>query len=166
MALIDTDLVVRYYVDEPASGITPTTVDDAGPATTQDLAIDYDAGTADLEYTEVSGNRGLEFKDAGGDQYASFAVGTSGKTYTAFNGTKVATLEVVCQVDTFSTSGGRVFGLQRLDAQQAVVVRRLVLRQNPQPAVIRVERLGHDALPLQINRKGADMPPVMLTRPI
>lgn len=115
MALIDTNLVVRYFVDEAASGITPTTVDDAGPATTQDLTIDYDAGTADLEYAEESGNRGLEFKDSAGDQHASIALGTSGKIYDAFNGTKVATLELVCRVTLFSGSGGRIFGIQRLD---------------------------------------------------
>ena len=42
-------------------------------------------------------------------------------------------------------------GLEKLDAQQPVMVRRLVARRNTQPCVIRIEYAGHSYLPEPID---------------
>ena len=62
MALVDTGLQVRYYIDEAASGQMPDDVlDGSGVGADFDLAITYDS--TDLNYQEISGDRGLENTD-------------------------------------------------------------------------------------------------------
>jgi hypothetical protein len=109
MALIDTDLIVRYYIDEAASGSSPTEVsDDSGVGSAANLTLDY--GTA-LAYTEVSGQRGLESTSVTGDHHAKYDI-TNADKIDAMNGvaTKV-TIEIVADITSGSGSSGRIFAI-------------------------------------------------------
>lgn len=111
MALNDSGLLVRYYFDEAASGTTPTTVEDSS-GNNLDLTLNYGAGSSDLEWTEVSGNRGLESKDTAGNQRAVYAINnTADALRTNLDNSTAITLEVVCRLDSFATGGGRIFGI-------------------------------------------------------
>jgi len=110
MAIVDTGLVCRYYIDEAASGTTPTTVEDASANNYDLTTINY--GSGNLAYTEVSGNRGLESTATTGTQRAVRAIdNTSDALRDAMQGVQKATLEVVVRLDSISASGGRVFGI-------------------------------------------------------
>ncbi|MBI3894479.1 MAG: hypothetical protein HY313_00970 [Acidobacteria bacterium] len=108
--LDDTGLISRFYLDEAASGTGPTeTVDAAsGPL---NLTLNYDAGTADLEYTEVTGNRGLDSKDTAGAQRADRNLAAGDKIYDGIHGSKTATFEIVVDQDGCSASNGRWFAI-------------------------------------------------------
>lgn len=109
--LVDTGLQVRYFLDEAASGTSPTTVADAGPATTLPLTINYGAGDTDLEWAEPASNqRGLEFKDDAGNQRASYDIPGSGdKISDNIIGADKITFEIVFSTTGVSTSTGRLF---------------------------------------------------------
>ncbi len=111
MPLVDTDFFCRYYFDEAASGVTPTTAQDAG-TDNLDLTINFGAGDTDLEWTEVSGNRGLDSKDTAGDQRAQFDINdTSDALRDALTPASAAliTIECVVTVDNFADGGGRIW---------------------------------------------------------
>ena len=111
MALIDTDLIVRYYVDEAASGTTPTDVLDAsGVGTDFDLALTY--GTA-LSYTEAATGRGLQSTSNTGAQRAEKATASGDKVYDNLHGAQKITIELVVDIDSGKVGGGRVFVLNR-----------------------------------------------------
>lgn len=107
--LSDTNLLVRYYLDEGADGATtPTTANDDGPSS-MDLTIDF--GTSAATWIETSGNRGLDFIGRGGDALASHSIGASGNVIRDnLNGSNVVTFEYVAQLDAPNASWGRVFG--------------------------------------------------------
>ena len=111
MALVDTGLIVRYYIDEAASGQVPGAVlDGSSVGADFDLAITYDA--TDLNYNEISGNRGLENTNTGTDARATKAINdTSDKVRDNIHGAQKATLEVVVRADSFAAGGGRCFGI-------------------------------------------------------
>ena len=101
-------MVVRYYLDEAVDGTGPTLVNDAGPNNI-DLTINY--GSGNLDYTEVSGNRGLESISTTGVQRADYTSTSSDALDTALTGGKKFTLEVVVRVDAWTTNGSRIFGI-------------------------------------------------------
>jgi hypothetical protein len=108
--LVDTGLVVRYYIDEAASGTTPTTVVDASSNSYDLTTVNY--GSGNMAYTEVSGNRGLEATATTGTQRASRAIdNTSDALRDALAGAQQITLEIVFTPDAVAAGGGRVFGI-------------------------------------------------------
>lgn len=112
MALVDTGLIVRYYIDEAASGTDPAAVvDTSGVGDAFDLTLNYDGH---LAYTEVSGDRGLVSDSDGDDQYARKLIDCTApvdKVFDNLSGSTKATMEVVADVDSFSASTGRLFGV-------------------------------------------------------
>lgn len=110
MALIDTGLVVRYYIDEAASGTSPTEViDTSGVGAAFDLTLNYDGH---LAYTEVSGNRGLVSDSSGDDQYAKKAIDdSSDKVRDNLVGAQKITIELVVAPDSFAAGTGRCFAV-------------------------------------------------------
>jgi hypothetical protein len=107
MAVTDAGLVVRFLVNEAASGQTPTTLTDSGP-NGQDLAITYDG--SNLNFVTESTRKGLRSSALTGVQRAKAALaGTAVRT--ALNGGKQFTIEIVYDHTAGSGSGGRIFGL-------------------------------------------------------
>ena len=106
--LVDTDLQVRYYVDEAISGTGPAAVlDGSGVGSDFDLTIDYD-GT--MSYTEVGGNSGLESTSTTGDHRAEGSINnTSDKLRDNILGAQKVTMELVVRIDDITSDGGRVF---------------------------------------------------------
>ncbi len=102
MALVDTDLVARYYIDEAASGQTPTELDDSA-SNPVNLSITYDG--ANPAFSSVATGRGLSWASNASNGRAMVALG-SNKIYTAINGAQKLTIEMVVDVTTFNTSDG------------------------------------------------------------
>ena len=109
MPLIDTGLLARYYVDEAASGTTPTHVlDSSGVGADLDLTITYGTGS----YTETSGNRGLESIAVNSTTKAHGAINdTSDKIRDALHGATQMTIEIVADLQGFGTNVSRIFGI-------------------------------------------------------
>lgn len=110
MPLSDTGLVVRYYIDEAASGTGPTSVVDAA-ADPFNLTPTYGAA---LAYVETDGDRGVESTATSGTHRLSGAIdNTSDKVRDAFGGVTQATIELVVDVQSVLTSGNgsNVFGI-------------------------------------------------------
>ena len=125
MALDNTGLIVRYYIDEAASGSSPTDVlDGSGVGSAFNLAIDY--GSGNLAYTEASGQRGLVSSATTGTQRARKTLVAGDKIITALNTSKTATLEVVLDLTAFSASGGRIFGLNGRGGQNGSFMLRCI----------------------------------------
>ena len=104
MPLTDRGLLARYFVDEAASGTTPTQLEDAsGVGTAVPLPITY--GT-NLAYTEVGGNRGLNSPNTTGNGRAELTVGTT--KIADLNGVNVLTLVHVVDGQGFHTSNSRI----------------------------------------------------------
>jgi hypothetical protein len=111
MPLNNTGLVVRYYIDEAASGTGPTAVlDKSGVGTAANLSIVYDGV---LQYTEdANGNRGiLNNSTVFGNQRLVYAIQSGDKILSNINGSTVATLEVVATLTEANSSGSRIFGI-------------------------------------------------------
>jgi hypothetical protein len=103
--LVNDGLVVRYYLDEAASGTAPTTVGDAAP-NPLDLNLNY--ANAVMSFTEdAAGHRGLLFADWGLDDRASIAVDGT-KLGTEVHAHKTITLEAVVDIEGVSGSGTRL----------------------------------------------------------
>lgn len=64
-AMVDRGLLLRYFIDEAASGTMPTELVDSAPNPLP-LPIDYGA-TANLAFVELDGHRALRWATAGGD---------------------------------------------------------------------------------------------------
>ena len=110
MPLVDTNLLVRYYFDEDASGTGPTSVTDASGNAYHLNEIDYGGGN--LAWTEISGNRGLESTATTGVQRARHVIdGTSDYFRDNAPGGTGYTIELVVRTDAMSVSGGRIFGV-------------------------------------------------------
>lgn len=106
--LSDTGLVVRYYLDEAASGTGPTVAADSSP---NNYALDLFYNSGAMTYIEMSGNRGLDSTTANASQRASRTIATSDALWIAMNGKTKGTLEVVFYVDAYNSNGGRIFGV-------------------------------------------------------
>lgn len=92
LMLIDRGLLVRYFIDEAASGDEPGTLgDDSSPATSLQLAYGNN-----MAFTTRGGNRGLDWTQAGG-------AGAAARPITGelemIDGTSELTYEVVAEID-------------------------------------------------------------------
>ena len=107
-SLADTGLSVRYYLDEAASGTTPTDLIDAsGVGSAYDLPLVYDGNLAFTE--DGSGNRGLNFTSVSGADRAERAIdNTSDKIRDTLVGEQKITLEWVGDFTSFTTSYSRL----------------------------------------------------------
>lgn len=112
MPLTDTNLVVRYYFDEAASGTSPTSIADlSGVGVAYDLDdIGYDSGG--MDWTEDSGNRGIEGHNITGQHYARRAIDdVSDKFRDAVDGHDKFTFELVYRIDALHANVSRVFAV-------------------------------------------------------
>lgn len=115
-ALVNTGLIVRYFIDEAASGTAPTALLDAsGVGSPFNLALTY---ASNMTYTEVSGNRGIDSASTTGNNEAVASINdTTDKVRDAVNGAQKSTMEIVLRPDTIATAGGnRIFTLGNNDA--------------------------------------------------
>ncbi|HKJ74722.1 MAG TPA: hypothetical protein VKA19_11450 [Alphaproteobacteria bacterium] len=115
MALDDTGLLVRYPIDEAASGTSPTHVlDIAGGG--YDLAITYDGV---ISYIEPSaGHRGLGNSTPSGAHRIVHAINdTSDLIRDAIDGATALTIEIVADITALNASGGRLFGVNGRSGQ-------------------------------------------------
>lgn len=122
MALIDTNLVVRYYCDEDASGTIPTDLLDAsGVGTDFDLAINYGSSDAAF-YEDGSGNRAWEITDETGGPVARKAIVASDKIDDLDGVSQKLTIELVILVNSANSSGGRIFGITPSGDEGALMI--------------------------------------------
>lgn len=106
MPLVDTGLVVRYPLDDAASGLITTAaqVTDIGPHAYH--LTDLNAGSSALSWTEVGGNRGLVCSSTAGTQRARRAMANSADAVrTALEGGNKFTIELVLDSGTLGASG-------------------------------------------------------------
>ena len=98
-------LLMRYWMEEAASGQAPTQLldDQASPL---NLPITYDG--ANQTYTVVSTGRGWESTTTNNQGRASILVDGT-KLQTTLNGATAATIELVLRVDALNTSASRLF---------------------------------------------------------
>jgi hypothetical protein len=103
-------LLTRYFLDEAASGTTPTAVQDAAPDPLP-LPLDYGAIGAgggmtapNMSFTEVLGHRGLTWQEK--NQSGSAFVAVAGSKLIALDGSTEATIE--CVADVQDAGGGGV----------------------------------------------------------
>lgn len=111
-SLVNTGLLVRYKIDEAASGTTPTALVDSSGNGYNLTTINYGAGN--MAYNEVSGNRGLDSTtSASGDQQVKRQISdTSDTVRTGMAGVQKATFEIVVRIDAVaSASGNRIWAL-------------------------------------------------------
>ena len=109
MALVDTGLLVRYYLDEAASG-DPVTIGDAS-GNNYDLTATGADVAANMEYVEVSGNRGVDCSSTSGNQRLVHAIDNTSDIIRDADGGSLFTLEVVLIVDAVTSGGSRIFGI-------------------------------------------------------
>ncbi|MBW2455453.1 MAG: hypothetical protein JRI68_13115 [Deltaproteobacteria bacterium] len=93
-ALIDRELVARYYLDEAAAGQEPTAAQDSA-ADPLDLPLTY---AAQLSYVEVDGNRGLRWTTAGSAGRATVPIGST-KVHDRLDDSTQVTVELVVDVE-------------------------------------------------------------------
>lgn len=107
-ALVDRGLLVRYFVDEAASGQMPPALTDHGPAPLFDLPIVYDAM---VHYAEAGTGRGLQFP--ANHDAAAHQVIQDTKVRSDLDGVTAATIEVVFEATSASLGGGVLFMLMQ-----------------------------------------------------
>ena len=123
MAIVDTGLISRYYIDEAASGIAPTSLVDSSSNGYDLTTIDYGGGN--LAFVEVSGNRGLVSSSITGTQRAVRAIdNTSDALRDALEGTQTATIEFVADLTAGNSGGGRIFGVNGRAGQNGECIMR------------------------------------------
>jgi len=109
-ALVDTELVVRYYLDEAASGTGPTSIVDASGNAYDLDTVNY--GSGNMAFTESVAGRGLKSTAIAGTQRAVHAINdTSDAVRDAMVGVQKCTIEIVCSLIGGNNSGGRIFGI-------------------------------------------------------
>ncbi len=120
MPLVDTGLVVRYYIDEAASGQGPAAVLYwRGVGADFDLAITYAAA---LNYTESGGNRGLECTSVDRGQRATKLISNSSdKIRDNIDGAQKCTVEIVARIDDFNSGTGRCFVINENGTGDAII---------------------------------------------
>ena len=119
MALVDTGLLVRYYIDEAASGDGPADVLDAS-GNGYDVPIQYGLFSLFL-YTEVSGNRGLECTSEGQAVGGIKSVSdVSDILRDNLHGTQKATMEIVFDPDLYSGGGSRLLSVHPDDGSSGI----------------------------------------------
>jgi hypothetical protein len=110
MALPGTPLVV-YYIDEAASGSSPTALVDSSGNAYDLTTVNYDAGN--MAYVEpAAGQRGLSSTLVGSAARASRAIDNTADTVrTAMVGATKASIAIVCNLRAGNDSGGRIAGI-------------------------------------------------------
>jgi hypothetical protein len=98
--LVDRGLVARYFIDEAASGRTPTMLVDSA-ALPVSIPITY----AEAEYIETNGNRGLRWSAASSAGKLEVALGGS-KLDTRLTNTPDITIEIVLHIAGSGTGNG------------------------------------------------------------
>lgn len=108
--LADTGLAVRYMLNEASSGTAPTSVSDASANAYDLTTVDY--GSGNLSWSNVPTGSGLTSTADTGTQRVGVAMNDSGDALrTALTGTQKATIEVVLDYTSGSTSAGRVLAI-------------------------------------------------------
>jgi hypothetical protein len=102
-ALVDRGLVVRYYIDEAASGQMPLQIEDAAPMPLP-LPIIYEGNT--FGYVEVDGQRGLRWELGNTSKVMASITGT--KVQQMLEGGTAGTIEVVVDTDVVSNQHSRI----------------------------------------------------------
>ena len=102
-ALVDDGLLVRYYLDEAASGQLPALALDAAPDPLH-LPFTYTPG---MTYVEIGGHRGLAWNAAELDGRASIPAADT-KLVMQLTSLIEATIEVVVRIDAVSMSNSRI----------------------------------------------------------
>jgi len=102
--LTNSGLVVRYVLNEAASGQTPTTALDSAPSPLH-LSVDYN-GENNMNYVEASTGRGLHWDNAESSGGAAAPVDGT-KVHSALHGKTQATIEVVAEIDGVAGSNSR-----------------------------------------------------------
>lgn len=97
--LVGRGLVVRYFIDEAASGTVPKKLLDSAPSPLP-LTIFYDA----MSFDEVDGNRGLRWNAITQLGRVSAPIGGT-KIQTELHGSKTGTIEVVVDVEATAKYG-------------------------------------------------------------
>jgi hypothetical protein len=92
LELDDEDLLVRYYLDEPA--LMPTSARDAANEPL-DLAITWSSA---LSYVDIDGNRGLNWDASGEDGGPAHPLPANNKVRARIDGQTAATIEFVADV--------------------------------------------------------------------
>jgi len=108
ICLTNEGLVVRYVLNEAASGQTPTMALDSA-ANPLDLTIDY-AAASNMNYTEAATGRGLNWLAAGTTGTASAPINGT-KVYDAFEGKTQGTIEVVVALQAVVGESSRIFSI-------------------------------------------------------
>lgn len=98
--LVDSGLVVRYFIDEAESGQGPTMLSDAAPDPLP-LTIDYNE---ELSFSGGPGKRGLQWSD-GATSARAFAAIAATKISAMLDGSTQATIEMVVELDAVLISG-------------------------------------------------------------
>jgi hypothetical protein len=101
--LHDCGLLSRHYLDEAASGNTPSLALDAGP---NGLDLDLDYGGGNMAYAEVAGHRGLSWAQAGGSGVAATPI--EGTAFAGLDTQTMATVEVVVELGAVDSNGSRL----------------------------------------------------------
>jgi hypothetical protein len=104
--LDDDALVVRYFLDEAASGQVPGSVQDSAP-NPMDMPLSYSAA---MSWVESQGHRGLSWASAGQDGHAAIATNGS-KIRSMLDGSTQATIEVVVALQSVDALGSRLVHL-------------------------------------------------------
>lgn len=92
----DDALVVRYWLDQAASGPLDMPILDAGPGTPMDLTPVYSPGQAQPDWVEDDGHRGLRWNQHGSGGRGEIAL--AGTKLAALDGTTSVTLEIVAEL--------------------------------------------------------------------
>jgi hypothetical protein len=101
-ALADRELLVRYWIDEAASGTAVSELIDAA-ATPLPMPISYGGN---VSFTETGGHRALDYAQAGADGYA--AVPIDGSKLAVLDGATQASMELVVQLTAATNLGTRI----------------------------------------------------------
>ena len=99
--LIDRGLVLRYFMNEAASGTTPTMLLDSADAPLP-LPITFGQAT----FVEDNGHRGLRFPASQSSGKAEVSIGSSSKLANLMAPARTVTIEVVAQIDNAGAAGG------------------------------------------------------------
>ncbi len=110
--LIERNLLVRYFIDEAATGQGPLLLRDSAP-NPLDLPVTYIS--PDPVFSD-DGNRGLTWATNGGNSRVTIAV--TGTKIEKLAGAQQATIEVVAQVTSCSTQNSRLAHIGRLNLSQ------------------------------------------------
>jgi len=115
--LVDTGLIVRYFIAEASSGQAPTALVDVAPSPLP-MPISY---TNNLDYAQVGGHLGLSWLAAGSS--GTVAVAAAGtKIAQALTASKTATIEVVAQIAAATGNPLARLGHPTLGSQFSVLV--------------------------------------------